>query len=154
MTLSSLSCLDSSKLRPSPPPTKIKVHINNEFVSILYVTPIPNCIFGFFLPFHVKCIWIFCIFGIAKIVSFSFLQAPTLEEQSTTESTLILEDSKRKYSELSSDDQCSDDSDDEETIQAKIDRLAAQDDSLDDEDFIVSSLSSWQWILTFNNGKR
>ncbi|XP_043288190.1 uncharacterized protein Jabba isoform X2 [Venturia canescens] len=98
MTLSSLSCLDSSKLSPSPPPTKIKVHINNEFPS-------------------------------------------TLEEQSTTESTTINEDPKRKYSELSSDYESSDDSEDEETIQTKIDRLAIND-STNDEDFNCADLSS------------
>ncbi|XP_043288191.1 uncharacterized protein Jabba isoform X3 [Venturia canescens] len=65
----------------------------------------------------------------------------TLEEQSTTESTTINEDPKRKYSELSSDYESSDDSEDEETIQTKIDRLAIND-STNDEDFNCADLSS------------
>ncbi|XP_017875922.2 uncharacterized protein LOC108622511 isoform X2 [Ceratina calcarata] len=93
LTLSTLSCLDTSKSSPSPPPTKICIsHVDLE-------------------------------------------TAPTPDEKSTTESmgSPIHHDMKRKYSQISSDDGTSEESDNE-TLESKLDRLALNT-SAEDPDF-------------------
>ncbi|XP_011310679.1 uncharacterized protein [Fopius arisanus] len=88
LTLSSLSCLDTSKSNHSPPSTRIQVSVNDEMST-------------------------------------------TPDEKSATESTIV--DQKRKYTQISSDDQESDESE-EETLNSKIERLA-RENSFDDRDF-------------------
>ncbi|XP_015118513.1 uncharacterized protein LOC107042131 isoform X2 [Diachasma alloeum] len=93
LTLSSLSCLDSSKSNDSPPPTRIQVSVNHEM-------------------------------------------SVTSDEKSATESTIATFrtiDQKRKYAQISSDDQETDESEDE-NLNSKIERLA-RESSIHDEDF-------------------
>ncbi|XP_043251214.1 uncharacterized protein LOC122396683 isoform X2 [Colletes gigas] len=97
LTLSTLSCLDTSKSSPSPPPTKI------------------------------------------RITGMDLETAATPDEKSTTESTgsPMHAEIKRKYSQVSSGEESSDDSENE-TLQAKLDRIAlhdTSDNSSDDPDF-------------------
>ncbi|XP_076763124.1 uncharacterized protein LOC143430634 [Xylocopa sonorina] len=97
LTLSILSCLDTSQSTPSPPPTKIRVsHTDLE-------------------------------------------PAPTPDEKSTTESvgSPIHQKMKRKFSQVSSDEGNTDESENEsedKTLQSKLERLA-MDGSTDDSDF-------------------
>ncbi|XP_046753410.1 clumping factor B-like isoform X2 [Diprion similis] len=59
---------------------------------------------------------------------------PTPEEQSMTESANSHVESKRKYSQVTEPDETSGESE-EESTQAQLDRLAAEDSEADDEDF-------------------
>ncbi|XP_060814161.1 paternally-expressed gene 3 protein-like [Bombus pascuorum] len=93
LTLSTLSCLDTSKSSPSPPPTKIRIsHTDLEPVA-------------------------------------------TPDEKSTTESvdSPIQHEAKRKFSQLSSDEESTDESDSEE-LGSKL-ALLGMEDSADDSDF-------------------
>ncbi|XP_076621239.1 uncharacterized protein LOC143341838 isoform X3 [Colletes latitarsis] len=99
LTLSTLSCLDTSKSSPSPspPPTKI------------------------------------------RITGMDLETAATPDEKSTTESagSPMHAEIKRKYSQVSSDEESSDDSENE-TLQARLDKIAlhdTSDNSSDDSDF-------------------
>ncbi|XP_071860281.1 uncharacterized protein isoform X1 [Bombus fervidus] len=97
LTLSTLSCLDTSKSSPSPPPTKIRIsHTDLEPVA-------------------------------------------TPDEKSTTESvdSPIQHEAKRKFSQLSSDEENTDESDNE-LLHMKLDRYALED-SADDSDFNIAT---------------
>ncbi|XP_046753414.1 uncharacterized protein LOC124416420 isoform X6 [Diprion similis] len=61
-------------------------------------------------------------------------KTPTPEEQSMTESANSHVESKRKYSQVTEPDETSGESE-EESTQAQLDRLAAEDSEADDEDF-------------------
>ncbi|XP_053996471.1 uncharacterized protein LOC128886008 isoform X1 [Hylaeus anthracinus] len=100
LTLSSLSCLDTSKSSPSPPPTKI------------------------------------------RITGMDLEMVATPDEKSTTESaeSPMHTEAKRKFSQVSSDEESSDESDNE-TLLAKLDRLALED-STDDPDFDPTNCST------------
>ncbi|XP_043589120.1 paternally-expressed gene 3 protein-like isoform X2 [Bombus pyrosoma] len=100
LTLSTLSCLDTSKSSPSPPPTKIRIsHADLEPVT-------------------------------------------TPDEKSTTESvdSPIQHEAKRKFSQLSSDEKDTDESDNE-ALNLKLERLAMED-SADDLDFNFPTCST------------
>ncbi|XP_033180134.1 paternally-expressed gene 3 protein isoform X1 [Bombus impatiens] len=100
LTLSTLSCLDTSKSLPSPPPTKIRIsHTDLEPVA-------------------------------------------TPDEKSTTESvdSPIHHEAKRKFSQISSDEENIDGSDGE-TLDVKLGRLAMED-SADDLDFNLATCST------------
>ncbi|XP_050586645.1 paternally-expressed gene 3 protein-like isoform X1 [Bombus affinis] len=100
LTLSTLSCLDTSKSSPSPPPTKIRIsHTDLEPVA-------------------------------------------TPDEKSTTESvdSPIHHEAKRKFSQLISDEENSDESDNER-LHLKLERLALED-SADDLDFNLATCST------------
>ncbi|KAG7200248.1 hypothetical protein KM043_017721 [Ampulex compressa] len=109
LTLSTLSCLDTSKSSPSPPPTKI--HISDIGLEV----------------------------------------TPTPEEKSTTESTRspTHDDTKRKYSEMSSDESSSLDSE-TETFQDKVERLGMENSS-DDQDFNPGDCSTETSTTTSEN---
>ncbi|OAD58025.1 hypothetical protein WN48_00817 [Eufriesea mexicana] len=97
LTLSTLSCLDTTKSSPSPPPTKIRIcHMDLE-------------------------------------------PAATPDEKSTTESvgSPIHHEMKRKFSQVSSDEEGTDESENE-TLHAKLERLAMSN-STNDPDFNVSN---------------
>lgn len=97
LTLSTLSCFDASKMKSSPPPTRIRVPM-------------------------------------------SYDQTPALDEKSTIESTAMtqqqLSESKRKYSEVSSDDPASNEEseNDEMSFNSKLSHYALLNSS-DDPDF-------------------
>ncbi|KOC69848.1 hypothetical protein WH47_07058, partial [Habropoda laboriosa] len=112
LTLSTLSCLDTSKSSPSPPPTKI--HISN----------------------------------------LDFEPVTTPEEKSATESVgspIHPPETKRKFSQVSSDEGSTDDESGNETLQSKLDRLAG-DDSTDDPDFNLAECSTESSTASSDNG--